>query len=198
MPIEPELVAVVDGVRPVFETLGCRTEDAFPDLSGAREAFLTLRAASYAAWYGNILDRERMKATVVWNIEQGLALSGEQVARAEGLRAAIHARVDTFFGRFDAIAMPVSQVPPFPIDHEYPTEVDGVAMTTYIDWMESCWCITVTGLPAMSVPCGFTADGLPVGIQLVGRRWDDLGLLRLAHAFEQATRVGERRPSPAA
>ena len=82
--------------------------------------------------------------------------------------------------------MPVSQVPPFDADMEYPTEVAGHAMTTYLDWMESCWCITVTGGPAISVPCGFTDDGLPVGLQIVGRRGDDLGVLRLAHAFERA------------
>ena len=90
--------------------------------------------------------------------------------------------------------MPVTQVPPFDVGTEYPREVAGVAMSTYLDWMESCWCITVTGLPAISVPCGFTADGLPVGVQIVGRRHDDLGVLRLAHAFEAATQVGRRRP----
>ena len=71
--------------------------------------------------------------------------------------------------------MPVSQVPPFDVDIEYPTEVAGVPMPTYLDWMESCWCITVTGRPAISVPCGLTSDGLPVGLQIVGRRGDDLG-----------------------
>jgi amidase len=194
MPLDPAVVAVVDGARPVFDAIGCRTEDAFPDLSGAREAFLTLRAASYAAWYGDILDPERMKPTVVWNIEQGLALTSEDVARARGIRAAIHARVDAFFGRFDVLAMPVSQVPPFPTEEEYPTEVAGVAMTTYLDWMESCWCITVTGLPAISVPCGFTADGLPVGLQIVGRRHADAAVLRACAAFERLRPWVQHRP----
>jgi amidase len=90
--------------------------------------------------------------------------------------------------------MPVTQVLPFDIEVEYPTQVEGVAMDTYLDWMQSCWCITVTGSPAISVPCGFTEQGLPIGVQIVGRRGDDLGVLRLAHAFERATLVGERRP----
>ena len=89
--------------------------------------------------------------------------------------------------------MPVSQVPPFPVEEEYPTEVAGAPMTTYLDWMASCWTITVTGLPAISVPCGFTDDGLPVGLQLVGRRGEDLALLRLAHAFHRACDASDRR-----
>ncbi len=196
IPVDPEVVSAVDAAGVVFERLGCRLQDRFPDLSGAREAFFTLRARMYAGQLGPMLERERerMKATVVWNVEQGLSLTPEDVERAQAAKAGLRERVDRFFDDVDAIAMPVSQVPPFPVEHEYPTEVAGVAMTTYLDWMESCWSITVTGLPAISVPCGFTGDGLPVGIQLVGRRGDDLGLLRLAHAFEQATGMGERRP----
>jgi amidase len=188
MPVEPAIVAAVDAARPVFEAMGCSTEEAFPDLRGAREAFLTFRAQMYAAALGPTLerDRHRMKATLVWNVEEGLKLTADDLTRASELRSAIDERIALFFERFGAIAMPVTQVLPFPVEQEYPTEVAGTAMTTYLDWMESCWSITVTGLPAISVPCGVSADGLPVGIQLVGRRSDDLGLLRLAKAFEDA------------
>ncbi len=196
MPIDPRIVQMVDDTRSVFESLGCRTEDAFPDLAGAREVFLTLRAHSYAADLGDLLEahRHEMKETIVWNIEQGLALSSADIARAERLRTGLVERVAAFFGRVDFLVMPVTQVVPFDLEVEYPTEVEGVAMATYLDWMQSCWCITVTGSPAISVPCGFTEQGLPIGVQIVGRRGDDLGVLRLAHAFEGATRVGERRP----
>ena len=73
-----------------------------------------------------------------------------------------------FFDRFDFLVMPVTQVSPFDVGLEFPTEIDGRPMSTYLDWMESCWCITVTGCPAIAVPCGFTDDGLPVGLQIVG------------------------------
>jgi amidase len=196
MPIDPRIVQMVDDTRSVFESLGCRTEDAFPDLAGAREVFLTLRAHSYAADLGDLLEahRHEMKETIVWNIEQGLALSSADIARAERVRTGLVERVAAFFGRVDYLVMPVTQVVPFDLEVEYPTEVEGVAMATYLDWMQSCWCITVTGSPAISVPCGFTEQGLPTGVQIVGRRGDDLGVLRLAHAFEGATRVGGRRP----
>jgi amidase len=95
---------------------------------------------------------------------------------------------------YDFLAAPVSQVPPFDVKQRYVTEINGVEMETYIDWMKSSYFVTVTGLPAISVPCGFTSEGLPVGIQIVGRPRDDLGVLQLAHAFEQATGFGKRRP----
>jgi amidase len=99
-----------------------------------------------------------------------------------------------FMTDIDFLACPVTQVPPFPLDQEWVTEIEGVPMETYIDWMRACSDITVTGLPAISVPAGFTADGLPVGLQIVGRHQDEWGVLQLAHAFEQATGFGRRRP----
>lgn len=196
MPFEPAIPQAVEASRATFESLGCRTETAFPDLSDAREVFLTMRAHFYAAELGSLLDDHRrdMKATVVWNVEQGLALSQPQIARAERLRTELVRRVVGFFDRFDFLVMPVTQVSPFDVEWEFPTEVEGAPMETYLDWMESCWCITVTGCPAISVPCGFTDEGLPVGLQIVGRRGDDLGVLRLAHAFELAAGVDRRTP----
>jgi amidase len=129
--------------------------------------------------------RSRIKETVLWNIELGLALTGDDVARAHALAADIRDRAAAFFDSFDVLVQPVTQVAPFPIETEYPTEVAGVAMATYIDWMESCWSITVLGGPAISVPCGRTATGLPIGLQIVGQRGGDAAVLRLARAFEQ-------------
>jgi amidase len=188
MPFEPAVIHVVESAAKRFEQLGCALEPAFPDLAGARDVFFVLRAAAYARSLGPLLstERARIKPTVVWNIELGLDLTPEDVARAQETKALMHERVDRFMERFDAIAMPTAQVVPFPVEVEYPLEVAGHPMTTYLDWMESCWAITTTGLPAISVPCGQTPEGLPVGIQLVGRRGGDLELLRLAHAFEEA------------
>ncbi len=199
MPFDPRIPTLVDATRTTFEALGCRTEESFPDLADARDVFFTMRAHMFAADLADLLvaHRDEMKATVVWNVEEGLRLTHVDLARAERLRTELVSRVARFFERFDFLAMPVTQVPPFDVGLEFPTEVDGVAMPTYLDWMESCWSITVMGSPAISVPCGFTDDGLPVGLQIVGRRGDDLGVLRLAHAFERATRVGERPPPQA-
>lgn len=190
MPVEPEIVAAVDGCRGSFDALGCRVEEAFPDLAGAREAFLTLRAEGMVRRLGPLLEKERarMKETVIWNIEQGLAATDADRARARAIQQELDRRTAAFFARFDALVLPVTQVSPFPIELEYPTEVAGVPMETYVDWMESCWCITMTGGAAISVPCGTTPDGLPVGLQIVGAPGNDLGVLRLAHAFERVRR----------
>jgi amidase len=100
-----------------------------------------------------------------------------------------------FLERYEFLLCPVNQLPPFPIDEEWPREVAGVRMNNYLDWMKSCYYITITSHPAISVPAGFTPEGLPVGLQIVGRYRDDFGVLQLAHAFEQATQSWKRRPA---
>jgi amidase len=198
-PVERTVIDVVDATRTVFDRRGCETVDASPELDGAREVFFTLRARSYATELGELLaeHRDEIKPTVVWNIEQGLAQSDDDVHRALEWMRALRRAAATFFSRFAYLVQPVSQVPPFDAELEYPTVVSGEPMETYIDWMASCWSITVLGGPAISVPAGFTDDGLPVGIQIVGRPGDDTGVLRLAHAFEQATGFGRIRPASA-
>jgi amidase len=200
LPVEPEVTAVLEAQRKVFSSLGCVVEQACPDFSGATEAFETLRAVSFAMRFAPLLKthRSELKDTVVWNIEQGLALDGAKIARAETLRTGLYQRLRTFLERYEFLLAPVNQLPPFPVETEYPTEIAGVRLDNYLDWMKSCYYITITSHPAISVPAGFTTDGLPVGLQIVGRYRDDFGVLQLAHAFEQATEVWKRRPSPMA
>jgi amidase len=200
LPIDRRVTAVLEPQRATLEALGCIVEDAEPDLADAPEIFQVLRAWSFALRFGPLLGehRHQLKDTVVWNTEQGLRLSALDVGQAEIKQARLYHRVREFMERHEFLALPVTQVPPFDIATPYPTEINGVALPTYIDWMRSCSDITVTGHPAISVPAGFTAEGLPVGLQIVGRHRDDRGVLELAHAFEQATGFGRRRPPAAA
>jgi amidase len=197
LPLDSRVRSVLDTCRGTFEDLGCVVEDEAPDLTDADEIFHILRAGLLAARHGETLERDRsqMKAELIWNIEEGLKLSAGEFTNAMERQSQLYDRVHAFMGRYDFIACAVNQVPPFPGDWSYPTEIDGVEMENYIAWMKSAYFITVTRLPTISVPAGFTDDGLPVGIQLVGRFRDDLGVLQLAHAFEQATEIGKRRPS---
>ncbi|HTW85973.1 MAG TPA: amidase [Candidatus Sulfotelmatobacter sp.] len=196
LPVEPAVRVVLDAQRAVFDRLGCVLDAAEPDLSAADEVFFVLRALLFAGLRPLIAGHESLvKETVRWNVDAGLALTGAQVAAADVARTKVFAQMHAFFERYDVLAAPVNQVSPFPIDVPYPTEIDGVQMETYVDWMRSCSRITVTGHPAISVPAGFTAEGLPVGIQLIGRHRGEAALLRVAAAFEAATRVGERRPA---
>ncbi len=194
-PVEPIVTEVCDQARPIFENLRCIVEDGEPDVSGADEVFQTLRAWAFAQDRGADYRQHRalMKGTVIWNVEQGLKLTAADVARAEEERADLSRRVQTFLERYEFLVLPVSQVAPFPVDVEWVREINGVRMDTYIDWMATCYAITLTGLPAISVPCGFTPSGLPIGLQIVGRHRRDLDVLKLAYAFEQATQVARKR-----
>ena len=196
LPVDAEVLAVVDRGRTVLEDLGCVTDESAPDLDGADEIFTTWRAWYFDLAFGPILDAHpgRLKDTVVWNIEAGRALRGPQLAEAERRRAALHRRLRAWFAEHDFLVLTVAQVAPFDVTRPYVTEINGETLPTYLDWMKSCYQISVTGLPAISVPCGFTPAGLPVGLQIVGRPYDDLGVLQLAHAFEQASDCRHRRP----
>lgn len=196
LPVDPGVTQAIDAQRAAFERLGCLVEDDAPAFTEADEVFKTLRALAYETNYGELMDahRDELKDTIVWNIEAGRQLTGADVARAARLRTALYERVRVFMESYEFLVLPVSQVPPFDVTQPYISEINGVQMETYIDWMKSCYFISVLGLPAISVPCGFTPEGLPVGVQIVGRWHDDFGVLQLAHAFEGVTRVGERRP----
>jgi amidase len=196
LPMDPRVTAVLENQRCIFESLGCAVEDAQPDFADADEVFKTLRAWRYELAYGELLvdHRNEMKDTVAWNIEEGARLGGPQIGRAKRKRTELFHRMCSFMESYEFLVSPVSQVPPFDVKQRYVTEIDGERMETYIDWMKSCYYVTVAGLPAVSVPCGFTPEGLPVGAQIVGRYRDDFGVLQLAHAFEEATHHGERRP----
>jgi amidase len=197
LPVDARVTGVLEAQKKTFESLGCIVEDAEPDLSGADEAFRTLRALRFVQGYGEMLatERARMKDTVVWNIEQGLKLDSRQIARALNLRTQVFEKMRGFLERYEFLLLPVNQVPPFPATQPYVTEISGVKLATYLDWMKSCYLITVTSHPAISVPAGFTSEGLPVGVQIVGRYRDDFSVLQLAHAFEGATRLYKRRPA---
>lgn len=199
IPFDPRVRAVVDRQRKVFETLGCIVEQAEPDFSGADFAFKTLRAWHSAATHAESfrLHPEAYKDTLRREIEAGLALNGTELARAETLHGQLWRRFQTFLERYEFFVLPSTQVPPFDISQPYPTEINGVPMGSYIDWMKCCWYISLVGNPAISVPAGFTPEGLPVGLQIVGRQNSDRSVLQMAHAFEQATQIGRKRPAMA-
>jgi amidase len=196
LPVDPHTTAVLESQRGVFADLGIDLVEAEPDLSGADEVFHIFRAWDFELSYGDLLDnhRDQLKDTVIWNVEQGLAVTGPEISRAARVRSEIYRRVHDFFGEYEFLLLPVSQVPPFPADIPYPIEINGTPMATYIEWMRTCSRITVIGHPTISVPAGFTAEGLPVGLQIVGRARDDWGVLQLAHAFEGVTNHWRRRP----
>ena len=196
LPVESEVTDALVDARDALAGLGLEVVDAEPDFAGAREAFMTWRAWSFEARLGDLARSrpELVGENVRWNVEQGRALTGDDLIRAERARGELYHRLRAFLDKFEMLLAPVCQVTPFPYEVDHPLTVEGTAMTTYIDWMQSCWCVSAAGLPAISVPGGFTASGLPVGLQMIGRPRDDLGVLSLAQAFERVTEHWRRRP----
>ncbi len=196
LPVEPEVARVLARAREVLTAAGAVIIDAEPDLADADEVFMVLRAVMMAGRFGSLLEtaRDQLKDTLIWNIEQGLALTGLQVAAAHQQHSEIFRRTGAFLRRYDVLAAPTVQVAPFPVEQEWVTAINGVPQDTYIDWMRSCSRITVTAHPAVSVPAGFTAGGLPVGLQLTGRYGSDDRLLSIAGTVAQALLPQPARP----
>jgi len=197
LPVDPQVTAVIEEQRHVFESLGCITEDLEPDFEGADEAFKVWRAWRVELGFAELLEEHRnaVKDTVIWNIEEGIKLNGPQIGAAERKRTALYHRIRKLMETYEYLVLPVSQVPPFDVKERYVREINGQVMETYIDWMKSCYYISAIGNPAISVPCGFTPDGLPIGVQIVGRHQNDFSVLQLAYAFEQETEFWKQKPS---
>ena len=186
LPFEPAVLAAAQAAVAQLGGLGLDVCEDEPDLAGADRVFETWRAFLFALSLGDLYDRDgaRMKATVRWNVERGRALSSADLIAATRLHTEVCARVGAFFDRYDYLACPVTQVEPFPVETEYPTEVAGVPMGSYLEWMRSCSRISVTGCPAISIPAGLTPSGLPAGLQLVARPFAERALLEAAHALD--------------
>ena len=198
--IDPEVAQTVRDAASSMESLGAHVVEAAPNLDGAMNVFQVQRAAGLRLlakrletispdWRGMVKDTAR------WNIDKGLALTADELMQSELQRTVIYRRISRFFEEHDALIIPSAQVPPFDATLDWVSEINGVNMPTYIDWMAVCCMISVTGLPAISVPGGFTQNGLPIGVQIVGKPRGDLELLRVAHAFEAATEHGLRGPN---
>ena len=195
-PVEPEVAEICAAAARRFEALGAVVEEAAPDLSGATEVFQTLRAVLFATQLGPLLeaDRDRIKPDVVWNIEKGLALTGEEVARARRERTKLYGRMRQFFERYDVLLCPAAVALPFPVSQTTVEEVAGYRFDNYVGWLAITFAISLSTCPALSVPCGFTRSGLPVGLQMVGRLRGDAELLSHAAALEAELGLWDRTP----
>lgn len=196
IPVDPEVVRVAEGALQMLRNLGARVEAVCPDFSEVNQIVRGTRGVAMVALHADKLPewRTRMQEHLVQDIEQGLALTASEIARAETLRSVLWQRVRAFMASRELLVLPTVAVPPFPVEQPYPTHINGKRLESYTQWLYLTYGITVTGLPAISVPCGFTRDGLPVGLQLVGRRGRDAEVLRAAAAFEAAAPWADRVP----
>ena len=186
--IDSEIGKICESAAQQFALMGCRVDDDIPDFSGAIECFQVLRALLFADVRGALLPKERARINpdIVWNIEKGLNLSANEIIHARRTRNELFHRVARFFDDHDLLICPTVAVSAFPVEQRFPTEINGEVLTSYIDWMFLTFVITLLGCPAISIPCGLNKEGLPVGLQLIGRPHGDAQLLSYARLLEQS------------
>jgi len=195
-PVDPEVAAITRKAAARFAEAGAIVEEAHPDLREAHECFHVLRAFDFALSKASLLrsKRDQLKPEVIWNIEEGLKLTVEQLERAEAQRVAMTARTLEFFERYDLLLAPATIVAPFPIENRYVAECNGKKFDNYVEWLGIVYAITLVCCPALSLPCGFTASGLPVGLQMVARPRGEAQLLAGAKVLEDI--LGMRGTTP--
>ena len=199
IPVAKEVLDITRSAIEVFRGLGCEVVEDSPDFNGVEETALILRGLRFVALYQDQMDDPEFKRwvnpLVTGNIEQGLGYTVRDIARAERQRSVIWEKVNRFFNKYDLLLTPTMPVPPFPAEMQYPTEIDGKPMKHYIDWVWLTYAISVTGSPAISVPCGWNHQGLPIGLQIVGRYLAEDTVLRAAAAYELAAPWADKRPT---
>jgi amidase len=196
LPIEPGVTALCREAADKLAKGGFAIEEASPDFSGVGEAFQTLRAIDYAASTKSLLDnhRDKLKPEIIWNVEKGLALGGAEIARAISRRSRLYADIVAFFQRYDLLLMPSAPILPRDIKERWPSEINGQRLDNYVEWLKLAALVTMTACPVLSLPCGFSPDGRPMGLQLVGRPKDEAGLL--SHALLAEDILGLRTLVP--
>ena len=194
--MEKEIAEICGDATTVFTDIGAELTDEIPDFTGVLEAFQTLRAVLFATMMGPILKKHRDKIApeIIGNIELGLKIKPSQIFEAERVRIELFKKILLFFETHDFLICPAASIAPFPVDQRYVTQIDGQPCKTYIDWFSITFALTMTACPTISVPCGFTSEGLPVGIQIMGKPRGEGELLLAAKRFEQAIGISAQLP----
>ncbi len=195
-PVAREVAEICEGAAQKFSDIGASVEEDCPDLSDARDIFHVLRAYQFVGDLGELLrsNRDKVRKEVIWNLEKGEALSAGELANAERARGQLYARAAAFFNDYDLLITPATVVAPFDVNITAIDEVDGHKFENYFDWYTIAYAITATSLPAISLPCGFTNDGLPVGLQIVGPPRGEAKLLGAASMLEQVLGISNQMP----
>ena len=195
-PVAPSVEAVFSGFVEKLGAVAEVTEEAHPNLQDSPSAFQTLRAAWLAADMREILEthEKKLKPELVWNIQRGMELSADEIGRAHTEQGRTYREIISFFDDFDILVTPATAVPPFNRDCRYPEEIDGQKLETYFHWLAITSAISLTSCPAMSMPMGFTKDGLPVGVQVIVSPFAELELFRTAAALEKLLDLDYRLP----
>jgi amidase len=195
-PVDPEVAAITRKAAERFADLGAVVEEAHPDVSETNACFDILRAYYFFIARGKLLDshRDKIKPEVIWNIEEGAKITAAELARAEAQRVVLTHRMVEFFKTYDLLLTPATIVGPYPIEKRYIAEVNGHTFANYYEWMSIASAMTVACCPALSLPCGFTSEKLPVGLQIAAAPRGEARILAAAKGLEDI--LGLRGTTP--
>jgi amidase len=196
LPIEPEVVAACRAAAEKLAQAGIIVEEASPDFGGVGHAFQTLRAVDFSSSMGALLKqhRDKLKPDVIWNIEKGLGLKSEEIGKALLRRARLYSEIVAFFRTYDAMILPAAPILPRDVKERWPRQINGVALDNYVEWLKLAALITMTSCPSLALPGGFSADGRPIGIQLVGKPRGEADLLSAGLAIEDILGLRDQVP----
>ncbi len=194
--MDKEIAHVCEGATNIFADLGADVTDKIPNFSGVLEAFQTLRAVLFATMMEPILiqHRERIAPEIIGNIERGLKITPQKIFQAERVRIELYRRVISFFETHDFLICPAASIAPFPVEQRFVSQINGKPCETYIDWFAITFALTMTACPTIAIPCGFTSEGLPVGVQIMGKPRGEAKLLSVAKRFEEAVGISVQLP----
>jgi len=186
LPEDAEPAAVLAAAIEKMRAAGIEVVERCPDFAGVPAAFQTLRALGYATSMRPLMERHRdlLKPDVIWNIEKGLALTAEEIGQAERRRSRLYGDMVAFLREVDVLIGPAACTPPRDISERWVRVVDGMELENYVDWLKIASVITVSSCPSLSLPSGFTPDGKPVGLQIIGRPRGEADLLATAKSLE--------------
>jgi amidase len=195
-PVDSEVAEICAAAAQRFQAIGADVEDGGPSFKGAVEIFQTLRAVMFSAMKADLLhtQRDALKPELIWNIEKGMALQSEEIGAAEIARGKLYRRMAKFFANHDLLLCPTVIVPPFDVDIRYIEEVNGHRFDNYVDWLGITFVISLTGCAAISTPAGFTKDGLPVGLQIIGPPGSEARVLAAAALMEEQSGLAAQVP----
>jgi amidase len=195
-PVDPEVAAITRKAAERLSEAGVTVEEAHPDMREAHDCFQVLRAFDYVVSKAKLLrdHRDKLKPEVIWNIEKGLKLTVDEIERAEAQRVTLAARLLAFYDKYDLLLTPSTIVAAFPIEQRYLAECAGKKFDNYVEWLAIAYAITLACGTGLSLPCGFTSEGLPVGLQIVGPSRAEGRVLAGAKLLEDVLGIRDRLP----
>ena len=196
VPVAKDVREVAENAVKMIESQGIEVTDKIPDFNGVLDAFQTLRAVLLGTMMGELIEdhHEKIAPDIIQNVKRGFSITPEELFKAERIRWELSHKMSAFFQSHDFFICPSASIPAFPVEQPFVGEIDGQVCDTYIDWFAITFALTMTSCPVISIPCGFSSEGLPIGLQILGKPRDERSLLKVAYQLEKIFKFAPKLP----